>query len=365
MEERGSLGGTSLFYIQPPSTMTALILAIGTVLLVSCICSLLEAALYSLSPSQIETLANQGRPSGKILKALHADIQRPISAILSLNTLANTGGAAIAGAAFAGVFGRSNEVYFTGALALSVLVFSEIIPKTAGVLYARSLATLIAYPIQWLVWLFTPFIWLNQFLIRIITRNAEAAPNISAEEIEVIARMGRMSGAIAPDQERVIKNILNLHSLRARDIMTPRTVVLSLDRNLNLVEARQQAGGWAHSRVPLYDKDKDQVVSLVMRRDVFNELVDGRDHARLADLERPVHPVPELVRVDQLLKEFLKRCEHLFTVVDEYGVFSGIVTLEDVLEEIVGAEIVGEFDPDVDMQERARRRQRRIFPPNQ
>ena len=341
--------------------MTELIIATIAVLSISCICSVLEAALYSISASQIELLARQGRKSGRILKLLYDDIQRPISAILSLNTLANTGGAAIAGAAFAGVFGRSNEVYFTGALALSVLVFSEIVPKTVGVLYARSLANFIARPIQWLVWIFTPLIWLNYFITRLITRSTSSIQDISAEEIEIIARMGRQAGAIAPEQERIIRNILNLHGLRAGDVMTPRTVVMSLDRNLTVSAAREQAGGWPHSRVPVYDQNKESMIGVVMRRDVLNALADGRDDLTLGALERRAHFVPELARLDQLFKEFLQRREHLFLVVDEYGDFAGIITLEDVLEEIVGVEIVGEFDPAVDMQERARRRQHSII----
>ena len=337
-----------------------LIVATSAVLGISCLCSLLEAALYSLSASQIEMMSAQNRLSGKILKRLHSDIQRPISAILSLNTLANTGGAAIAGAAFAGAFPQTPEVYFTIGISMSVLVFSEIIPKTAGVVYARSLAPFIAQPIQWLVWIFTPFIWLNRFVTRLITRGADAVQEVSAEEIEIIARMSRQTGAIAPEQERVIRNILNLQKMRAREIMTPRTVVFSLDRNTTLAEARSEAGQWPHSRIPLYDKSREDIVSLVLRRDVLNALIEGRDEIKLADLERPIHVVPESARAHQLLQEFLGRREHLFAVIDEYGVFSGIVTLEDVLEEIVGEEIVGEFDPAVDMQERARRRSRRI-----
>ena len=341
---------------QPVSIMTELIFATSVVLFVSCFCSLLEAVLYSIPPGQVEMLAGQNRPSGKILKKLREDIQRPISAILSLNTLANTGGAAIAGAAFVGVFGRHYEAYFTGVLALSVLVFSEILPKTTGVVYARSLATLIARPLQWLVWIFTPFIWLNWFVTRLIIRNAGEVQDISAKEIETIARMSREAGAIAPEQEQVISNILNLHELRARDIMTPRPVVVSLDLKLNLAEVGQEAGGWRHSRIPLYGDDRDDIVGVVLQRDVLKALAEGRDDTRLADLARTPYTVPEPARADQLLKEFLVRREHLFIVIDEYGVFSGIVTLEDVLEEIVGEEIVDEFDRTVDMQEQARRR---------
>ena len=333
---------------------TALILATGTVLVVSCICSLLEAALYSLSASQIEMLAAQGRTSGKILKRLHEDIQRPISAILTLNTLANTGGAAIAGAAFVGVFGTDKEVYFTVSISLGVLIFSEIIPKTAGVVYARSLARVIARPIQWLVWIFTPFIWLNQFITRLITQGAPDVPEVAPEEIEITAQMSRRSGAISPEQEHVIQNILKLDELRARDVMTPRTVVHCLDRDLTLTEARQLSGSWVHSRVPLYEGERENIVGLVLRRDAFNALADGRDQARLSEVERPIHSVPESARASQLLEEYIQRREHLFSVVDEYGGFAGIVTLEDVIEEIVGREIVGEFDPAIDMQEQAR-----------
>ena len=333
---------------------TSLILATGTVLVVSCICSLLEAALYSLSASQIEMLAAQGRTSGKILKRLHEDIQRPISAILTLNTLANTGGAAIAGAAFVGVFGTDKEVYFTATISIGVLIFSEIIPKTAGVVYARSLAPVIARPIQWLVWIFTPFIWLNQFITRLITKGAPDVPEVAPEEIEITAHMSRRSGAISPEQERVIQNILKLDELRARDVMTPRTVVHCLDRDLTLTEARQLSGSWVNSRVPLYEGERENIVGLVLRRDAFNALADGRDQARLSEVERPIHSVPESARASQLLEEYIQRREHLFSVVDEYGGFAGIVTLEDVIEEIVGREIVGEFDPAIDMQEQAR-----------
>ena len=331
-----------------------LIISVSIVLVVSCICSLLEAALYSLPASQIEMLAGQGRTSGKILKKLHADIQRPISAILTLNTLANTGGAAIAGAAFVGVFPRTPETYFTIAISLGVLIFSEIIPKTVGVVHARSLARLIARPIQWLVWLFTPFIWLNKFIVQLITAKAPDVPVVVPEEIEIIARMSRHSGAISPDQERVIQNILKLDELRARDIMTPRTVVHCLDRNLTLAEARQQSGSWSHTRVPLYQGERENIVGLVLLRDVFSALADGRDKDKLFKLGLSIHSVPESARASRLFKEFIQRREHLFAVVDEYGGFAGIVTLEDVIEEIVGHEIVDESDPAVDMQEHAR-----------
>jgi len=339
--------------------MYLLIIATGAVLIISCICSLLEAALYALPASRIEMLAEQGRTSGKILKKLHQDIQRPISAILSLNTLANTGGAVVAGAAF-GTVSPAYEVHFTIALALSVLVFSEVVRTSAEKLYARSLATLIARPIQWLIWVFMPLIWLNQIITNLITRNAKEKHDISAEEIRTIARMSLQAGAIRADQEKVISNILNLQNMRARDIMTPRTVVFSHDRNTKLAEVRPEMGRWAHARVPLYDGDRDEIISLVLRREVLGALAEGKEDMRLAVLEKPLHPVTEFARVNTLLEDFLRLRQHLFKVVDEYGSFSGIVTLEDVLEAIVGEQIVDETDHTEDMQEQARQRGRSI-----
>ena len=336
--------------------MLTLLISTGTVLMVSCVCSLLEAALYSLPVSQIEIIARSHPSSGSILRKLHKDIQSPISAILTLNTLANTGGAAIAGAAFVGVFPETPETYFTILISLGVLIFSEIIPKTTGVVYARPLARFIAHPIQWLVWTFSPFIWLNKSITYLITRKGNNDRGIAPEEIEIIARMSSKAGNISGEQERVITNILNLEHRRAREIMTPRTVVFALDRTLTLSAAREQAGRWPHNRVPLYsESSSDKIVSLVLRHDVFNALADGHDQALLSSIERPIHVVPESARASELLKQYLSRQEHLFIVVDEYGIFSGIITLEDVIEAIVGQEIVGEFDPDVDMRERALR----------
>ena len=341
--------------------MDSLLIATATVLLVSCFCSLLEAVLYALPASQIELMAREGKVSGKILKRLYEDIDRPISAILSLNTLANTGGAAVAGAAFVEVVGVDFEIYFTIGISLGVLVFSEILPKTSGVIYARQLGPHVARPIQLLVWTFAPLIWLNRFITRLITRNADSVPPISAEEVRISVRMGREAGVVAPEQEKAIQNILSLNDMRARDIMTPRTVVFSLDRALTLEQAREQAREWPHSRAPLYDENRDHIVGVVLRRDVFTALADGRGDIRLAELGKPVYKVPEQQRGNFLLRDFLERQEHMFVVQDEYGAFAGVVTLEDVLEEIVGEEIVGEFDPEVDMQEAARRR--RFRPP--
>jgi len=162
-------------------------------------------------------------------------------------------------------------------------------------------------------------------------------------------------------EEKIIENILLLDKKKASDIMTPRTVVFSLSADLTLDQARQQAGLWPYSRVPVYKEDTEDIIGVVMRRDVFNAIADGKKDKKLFELMRPVHFVPESAKADVLLKEFLEKRQHQFVVIDEYGGVAGIVTLEDVIEEIIGREIVDEFDPAIDMSEMARKRRRQVM----
>ena len=339
--------------------MFELVFAVCAVIVVSGMCSLFEAVLYAVPISYIENLAQKGRVSGRILKDLRMrNVDRPISAILSLNTIANTGGAFVAGAAFIQVFGSEWETYFTIGITLAVLILSEVIPKTVGVVYNRSLAGVIAFPLQGLVWVLYPLVE----VCRLVTRafSSGTTQEVSEEEIAVMARMGRRTGAIQPDEARVMQNILSLKRKTVKDVMTPRTVVFALSADLSVAEAQQEAGGWPHSRAPVYEKDFEDVIGVVMRRDVFNALTGGRGHIRISDLMHPVHFVAETVSLDRILEMFLERRQHLFAVIDEYGGLAGILTLEDVLEEILGREIVDESDTVTDMRELARRRRRQV-----
>lgn len=339
--------------------MVELILAVSIALVVSAMCSIFEASLYSIPISQVEMMAQSGSKAGKILKELRGEIQRPISAILTLNTVANTAGAAIAGSAATVVFGHQWLGVFTALFTMAILLFAEIIPKTAGVAYSNYLSPLIARPLLWLVWIFTPVLWLVQLTTRLVAKD-KIETIVSAEEIMALATVGRRSGKIHADEERVIRNILVLKMKMANEIMTPRTVVFSLSEHLTLREAREKGGLWPHSRVPVFDKNLEDIVGLVLRKDLLAALADDRDDLRLSDLMRPVHFVTESITANQLLTEFLERRQHLFVVVDEYGGLSGVVSLEDVLEEIVGREIVDELDKAEDMRELARK-QRKEF----
>ncbi|MGE4552035.1 MAG: hemolysin family protein [Desulfovibrionaceae bacterium] len=335
--------------------MIALILAVGLATLISAFCSVSEAVLYSVPWSLVELLKKQGRVSGQILEGLRTNIEQPITAILTLNTVANTAGAAVAGAAFAAVFGPDHLAWFAAGFTVIILVFSEILPKTLGVLFTRSLAPRLARPVRWLVVVLMPVIWAGSWLGRLVRRR-HRDPDHTEDDIRAVVSLTRRAGIIRSSEERSIRNILALDTKVVSQIMTPRTVVLSLPADMTVAAARAKEGPWPHSRIPVYGDDTEDIVGVVFRRQVFEALADDRDSLRLADLMKPVHFVLENMSLDKLLAQFLEGRTHLFVVLDEYGGLAGVVTLEDVLEEILGTEIVDETDQVVDMREMARRR---------
>ena len=286
-------------------------------------------------------------------------MDRPIAAILSLNTIANTGGAAVVGAVALKLFGAAWVGYFSVIFTLLILLFAEVIPKTAGVTYSRLLAGLIARPLQLLVWVFTPLIWLTRFATRLVSRGHEEQ-RVSAEELIVMARLGEKSGGIDEHEARVIHGILSLGDKTVRQIMTPRTVMFTLSVGMTLKEVQEEVGMLSHSQVPVYDENHEDIVGVVHRREALAALAEGQEEKRLEEVMRPVEFVAESLSLEQLLELFLERRKHLVVALDEFGGLAGLVTLEDVLEEILGEEIVDEFDQVVDMRELARRRRRAI-----
>jgi CBS domain containing-hemolysin-like protein len=340
--------------------MLELILAVSFAVFISAGCSLFEAVLYALPIRHIEVMAKAGKPGGKIFKKMRENVDRPIAAILSLNTIANTAGAAFAGAAATAVFGYEWLVYFSVFFILVILVFSEIIPKTAGVVYGRELAPFVAYPLKLLVWLMTPAIWLSGLITRLVYRG-KTKESVTAKEIRIMAEMSLRTGGIKPYQEQAIENILTLQKKKVKDVMTPRTVVFSLSEHLSLQEAIKIPKKWEHSRFPVYDQDTEDVVGIVLTKELSMALVKGQIDMRLTELMRPVHFVVETARLNRVLMEFLDLRQHLFVVLDEYGGLAGLITLEDILEEILGREIIDESDEVVDKRELARKRRKMII----
>ena len=338
--------------------VTQLILATGVAIIVSALCSIIEAVLYSVPQSQVEVMARSGKKSGPVLKHLKKDIQRPITAILTLNTMANTMGAAVAGASAAVVFGEKNLVWFSIFFTLAILLFSEILPKTAGVAYAKNLASWIAIPLNGLVKIMGPLIWLCQAVTHLIPKQEKDAL-VSIEEIHAVAVLGRKAGEIEPQQEKVIANILRLQDKTVHEVMTPQTVVFSLSEHLTIAEALEMKDQWSrHSRVPVYDENQDDVVGIVLSRSIMLSLSEGLKDQKLSDLTQPVHFVPEAAPLNKIMMEFFEQRVHLFVVVDEYGIVTGVISLEDIIEEIVGREIIDESDTAGDLREYARHRRK-------
>ncbi len=301
-------------------------------------------------------LKKSGYSSASHLQDLRSDIDEPITAILTLNTIANTVGASIAGAAAAKLYGDHNIIWFSSIFTLSILIFSEILPKTIGVNFAYRLAPFIAHPLRWMVIVLKPIVWLCRSITRLLPEKT-SDENISAEELQTIAALSRESGEIEEDQEKVIANILQLQHKMVRQAMTPRTVTFSLEQDLTVADAMGMINRLSsHSRIPLYEKEPNDVTGIVMRKDILQAAAEGADDAVLSNFMQPVHFVPETAPLNRILVDFFDRQQHLFVVVDEYGSMTGIISMEDVLEEIVGREIIDESDKARDMRELARSR---------
>lgn len=333
--------------------MLELVVAFCFAVLISGGCSLFEAVLYSVPTRHVETLAGGKRASGKILKELRRNIEKPISAILSLNTIANTAGAAVAGSAASRVFGHEWIGYFSAFFTLSILVLSEVIPKTAGVVYARQLAPLVAFPLKLLTNIMLPATWFCGLITGIIARD-RVRDTVSADELKIMAQLGFQAGSIKTYQKKVIENVLSLGHKTVKQVMTPRTVVFSLNEHLTIKEAYALVARWEHSRFPVYDRDQEDIVGVVLTRELLMALSQGKGATPLTQLMLPVRFIVENAHLDDVLSQFMGTRQKLFIVIDEYGGLAGLVSLEDILEEILGREIMDEFDEVADKRELAR-----------
>ena len=336
------------------------ILAVGSALLVSTTCSLFEAVLLSLTTSQVEMMIDTHPRQAENLKKLKDNIEQPITAILTLNTAAHTIGATVAGASAVTLFGQNGLIWFSLTFTLVILLVTEILPKTIGVTFAKQIGPYIVVPLKTTITVLKPLIWIAQLMTR-LAPNSQKSHQISAEELKTIASLSRKSGEIEADQEKVIANILQLGSKTVRQVMTPRTVTFSASQTLTIKEAARLEGKWRmHSRVPVYDGEPDNVVGIVLSQDVLMAAAVGQDTLKLSQIMRPVHFVPETAPLDRIFIDFFERYQHLFVVVDEYGSVTGVISMEDILEEIIGREIVDESDKARNMRELAMIRKKKL-----
>ena len=320
--------------------------------------SLAEAALYSISRARIETLRRQKLPSAEVLAALRENMDEPIVAILIGNTAINTGVAALIGAAAAERFGGASLGLFTAAFAFAVLVIGEIIPKNLGFQFANVVAPYMAYPIRVLVFLLWPLIRASKAVTGLFGAQARIA-QVPKDDIISLADMSLKGGGIRSQEARWVVNALHLDKLTARDIMTPALVVMRVAADMPLKMAAPEAEVWRYSRLPVFEPADDaRIIGVVERRRVFQDLVAGNGEKPMSELMRPVVFVEESLPAHTLLDQFVKQRDHLFCVRDAAGRWTGIVSLEDVLEALLGQEIVGEQDLYDDMQQAAAEAQR-------
>lgn len=321
---------------------TGLALSVAFCMGVSAVCSLCEAVLYSVPRSVVQSGAEAGNVHWRQMAELQANPGRPIAGILITNTIANTAGAALAGSFAQQLWQDWRLSLFTAALTLGILWFSEIVPKSIGVVFSRRLGALVTGPIRLLVAFWTPMIWLTELSTRAIQKRGSDA-QLSEWELAALLRQGVRDGTLRRREARIVEGVLRLDTLRVREIMTPRTQVVSLPAELPLSDAARDEGLLRHGRIPVYQGEPDRVIGIARRRDVMG--LEPDDQRTLGDIAAPdVLLVPELLRVDQLLEKFVTERRHLALVADEYGQIEGLVTLEDVLEQLLGHELIDESE---------------------
>lgn len=313
-------------------------------ILVSACCSLMEAALYAVPYPFVKHRAELGGRSGKILLRFKNSMRSPIAAILILNTIANTAGASVAGWAVGEIFGSHYLAIFSVCFTLAVLYMSEILPKMVGVVYCKSVASFVAQPLQLLVTLVKPLIMVSDLLSGAI-KDENNEPKLSAQEFLSMAALGTEEGALDHLEGSVIKNVVRLDQILVKQVLTPRVVVFRLEENTTIGAVENEICNWNFSRVPIYSESNPDFLSgYATQRDIYRELIKGNRKTTLREIARPLKTVPEVLRVDQLLQQMFEEREHICAVVDEHGGLAGIITLEDIVEELIGQEIIDEYD---------------------
>jgi len=320
----------------------------------SFLCSMLEAVLLSVPRSHVRVLQERGSWAGQRLQRMKDDIDRPLAAILTLNTFAHTLGAAGVGAQATVLWGEAWVGAVSVVVTLLILVFSEIIPKTLGAVHCKGLAPFAAWTTHGLILVFGPVVWVCNATSKIVSGGLQSAPALSRDEVRVVADMALEGGAIDETEAAVLRNLIALRETTVEKVMTPRPVVAILPADQTVGESVSNAA-LRFSRIPVVGASLDEPLGLVRRHEILTAHSEGRTGATLREFASSLHVVPELATLPDVLKEFLRRREHLFLVVDEYGDSVGIVTLEDVLETLLGVEIVDETDTVADMQELAKR----------
>ncbi len=342
MEGEGSLLIESFIYI---------IMAVSIVL--SALCSMLEATLLSTPLSYITGLEEQGVKGASRLKKLKQHPDRAISAILCLNTIANTVGASVVGSLVAEAYGSALIGIFSTIFTFAILIFSEIIPKTIGTSYWRKLAISASAIINGMIFIMFPLVWLLERLTRVISSKSNQV-SVSREDISAMVSVATEEEVIETEEKKMIQNLLKLDEITAHEIMTPSAVVEMAECHMTIRDF-YDSEDLTHSRIPVYDEENDEyVIGYVLRQEILEKMAEDNFTTTLNEITRPIMTFTENDTVSDIWEKMLEKKEHISVILDEYGSVRGIVTMEDVIETMLGQEIVDETDEVVDMQEYAK-----------
>ena len=325
----------------------------------SFLCSLWEAALLSITPAFAQIQLQDGTSIGRHLTEFKANIDRPLAAILTLNTIAHTVGAIGVGAQASIIWADASPL-ITGLLVpvvmtLAILMLSEIIPKTLGALYWKQLAGFTVTSLLFVMTLLAPVIWVCQLVTRLLARNSEGSI-FSRSDFMAMAEIGAREGVFEASESAMISNLIQFESVCVVDIMTPRTVVKALEEDCTIAESLNQEQPLRVSRIPIFQNgSKDDVTGYVLKDDLLHEMIEGHGEQKVRDLRREIMIVQEDFPLPELFNRFVQRKEHIALVVDSFGGMAGIVTMEDAIETLLGHEIVDESDHETDLRIQARR----------
>ncbi len=331
---------------------------------VSFLCSLFEAALLSTSPSYVEVKAQEKSWVGLRLQEMKSNVDIPLSAILTLNTIAHTAGAIGVGVQATKVFGEHSisllglETNIEGVIAalmtLAILVLSELLPKSIGAAYWKKLTGFTVHSLHFLIIVLYPFVWMSKFITTLIKKE-ENGSVLSRTEISAMADMGAKEGIIEESEHTIIKNLMKFRKIQAYDIMTPRTVVKAAHEDMTIQEFYDQNPDLRFSRIPVYTENVDQVTGFILKDQLLSKIINKEGHEPLKSIARSLPGVTEEIPVPDLFEQMMSNQQQIVMVHDEYGGMAGIVTMEDIMETLLGLEIVDEMDDTEDMQVLARK----------
>lgn len=337
--------------------MILLIIFFSISIVFSFLCSIWEAVLLSIPPSFVEQKRQEGGSIGPKLKEFKDNIDRPLAAILTLNTIAHTAGAIGVGTSATKIW-PDNEL-ITGAvvpvlMTMAILILSELIPKTLGANSWKSLTPFTVRSLDVIIKLLFPLVWLGQWITKLLKKDKNKSV-LSRADFQAMTDLGHREGVFDKSESKIIRNLLRFNSIVVKNIMTPRTVMIAAEESMTIKDFYEEFKPLRFSRVPIYKNSKDNVTGFVLRSELLTKLVNDEDSLLLKDLMRPLMITNETMPVPDLFNQMIEKREHIALVVGEFGGVNGIVSMEDLIETLLGLEIIDEMDNADDMQMLARK----------